>query len=127
MTGRPDPKPVTAGGIGKPKPARKYATAGKWGVLHAEKGGPCRLCGELPYVLHHALSKARGGPDETWNLIPLCRRHHDLIHQEDAAAKFALGSTLTDEEYAGLIQFAGEQVIWRLFGPGVSGSPGDPT
>lgn len=30
---------------------------------------------------HHIKTKASGGPDEEWNLMPLCSVHHYEIHQ----------------------------------------------
>jgi len=29
---------------------------------------------------HHVQPRGRGGPDELWNLITLCRAHHDWVH-----------------------------------------------
>ena len=110
----PDPRPQTEGGIGRAKPKQNRAVS--WSRLHTEKGGPCRLCGGMPYMLHHVLSRARGGPDLPWNLVPLCRQCHHLIHQEDPATKRELLGCLTEEEYDALIVFAGPGVIARLFG-----------
>jgi hypothetical protein len=30
---------------------------------------------------HHIKSKGSGGPDETFNLMPLCSAHHEEIHK----------------------------------------------
>lgn len=40
----------------------------------------CVVCGDLNIELHHVRSKGSGGPDESWNLMPLCRTHHREIH-----------------------------------------------
>lgn len=49
----------------------------------------CRLCGkgcrygdpiEKRADAHHIIFASAGGPDESWNLLYLCRRCHDLIH-----------------------------------------------
>lgn len=120
----PDWKPQTEGGIGRAKAvgrsrARTHKTT--WRELHARKGGRCRLAAlgdcdsDTHYQLHHLLSKARGGPNEAWNLCALCPRHHGLITAEDPATKAALLAELTDEEYAGLTSFAGEGTVERLY------------
>lgn len=110
-----DPKPVYEGGIGRSKPKARKTHTTQWAKLHREKGGPCRLCGKLPYELHHLLSRARGGADEAWNLVPLDRGCHDLVTNEDSATLRALAAALTDDEYAGLIEAAGEGAMERLF------------
>lgn len=37
---------------------------------------PCLACGRRPAVPAHVKSKGSGGPDEPFNLIPLCNRCH---------------------------------------------------
>jgi 5-methylcytosine-specific restriction endonuclease McrA len=96
---------------GKPR-----TTPADWRKLHAAKGGPCRLCGRTPYELHHLLSRARGGPDTFWNLVPLCAQHHEKVTREDPVTLALLAESLTDQEYAGLVQTEGEGVLERLFG-----------
>jgi len=42
----------------------------------------CRVfgCGSrLNVEVHHIVPKGQGGPDEPWNLICLCQRHHHLV------------------------------------------------
>ena len=29
---------------------------------------------------HHIKSRGSGGPDEAWNLIPVCLEHHNEVH-----------------------------------------------
>lgn len=62
---KPDPKPLTEGGIGRRKPdranrrkRRKMATEYEWVLLRAEKLGPCRVC-ENAYVVGKL---GEGGP-----------------------------------------------------------------
>jgi 5-methylcytosine-specific restriction endonuclease McrA len=113
----PDPKPVTEGGIGRPKPkgrARTHRTT--WRELHARRGGPCWLCGAPKYELHHLWSRARGGPDEAWNLAPLCRDCHRDATDENPATLRRLAAALDDESYAGLIERGSEGIVARLFG-----------
>lgn len=41
----------------------------------------CRACGDFPTDPAHIRSKGAGGPDESFNVIALCRRHHTEQHQ----------------------------------------------
>ena len=50
----------------------------------------CRLCGKKcrygdPITTradaHHIIFASAGGPDESWNLLHLCRGCHDLVHK----------------------------------------------
>lgn len=115
----PDPKPSTEGGMGRPKArgrSRARTHRSTWAELHARKGGPCRTCGSIGRTeLHHLLSKARGGPNEAWNLCSLCPDCHLLVTNEDGATLRLLAERLTDEEYAGLVEHSGETVFERLF------------
>jgi len=122
---QPDWKPETEGGIGRAKArgrSRARTHRSTWAELHARKGGTCRLAGlggcypEGTYELHHLLSKARGGPNEAWNLAPLCKHHHLLVTGGSPLVLRHLAENLTDDEYAGLIEHGGEGVMARLFG-----------
>ena len=45
---------------------------------------PCLVCGghtENGNTLHHLITQKNQGPDEDWNLMPLCTPHHNEIHQ----------------------------------------------
>lgn len=45
---------------------------------------PCLACGEARdgYVCYHHLnSQGSGGPDELWNFMPLCFKHHTEVHK----------------------------------------------
>ena len=64
--------------------------------------------------------RSRNGTTEAWNLAPLCQDCHRLVTDEDPGARVNLGLRLTDEEYAGLTEHAGEGTIERLFGAAVS-------
>lgn len=39
---------------------------------------PCLACGKSKSEAHHIKSKGSGGPDEEWNLIPLCSGCHTI-------------------------------------------------
>ena len=41
----------------------------------------CRLCDDVAVDLHHLLFKSLGGNNSSYNLIPLCRAHHELAHK----------------------------------------------
>jgi len=46
------------------------------------QGKPCLICGyEQTTVGHHIKTKKSGGPDEPWNIVPLCHVHHDQVHR----------------------------------------------
>lgn len=58
-------------------------------ICEREKGR-CRVCGKKCAYgdpiqsradAHHIIFKSAGGPDETWNLIFVCRACHDLVHK----------------------------------------------
>ena len=61
----------------------------KW-FIAARDGHQCRLCGKACRYghtditkradPHHIVFASAGGPDESWNLLHLCRECHDLIH-----------------------------------------------
>lgn len=44
---------------------------------------PCTACGietENGNCLHHVKTRKSGGTDDDWNLMPLCLKHHNMIH-----------------------------------------------
>lgn len=45
----------------------------------------CVVCSRTGSDPHHVKSKGSGGPDEEWNLMPLCRIHHTEIHKIGSA------------------------------------------
>jgi len=71
----------------------KYAIAKAWEAVKrfiaARDKYRCRLCGkgcrygdpiETKADPHHIILASAGGPDESWNLLYLCRACHDLCH-----------------------------------------------
>lgn len=51
-------------------------------LLDSFWGLPCAICSTKEgTVAHHIKSKKSGGPDEDWNLLPLCMIHHTEIHK----------------------------------------------
>lgn len=42
---------------------------------------PCLVCGSKGTTVgHHIITRGAGGPDEDWNLMPLCTECHREIH-----------------------------------------------
>lgn len=41
----------------------------------------CLACDSRPCDPAHIRTVARGGPDTTWNVVPLCRKHHTEQHK----------------------------------------------
>ena len=96
---------------------RKVASPKRWQQIIDAKQGPCRVCGKpAPNEMAHLISRARGGHDSEWNLIPLCRDDHALFDQMDRDVCLRICETLTDQEYAGLVEHQGEAVFERRFG-----------
>jgi len=51
-------------------------------LLDAVAARPCQACGAiLSSDPAHVRSRGAGGPDEAWNVMPLCRRHHTEQHK----------------------------------------------
>lgn len=96
---------------------RKVASPKQWQKILAAKMGPCRVCGAAPpNDPAHIVSRGQGGPDLAWNILPLCRTDHSLFDMRDPAVCRAVCESLTDEEYAGLVEHAGENVFEARFG-----------
>ncbi len=50
-------------------------------LINETKGLPCAICGSKFNIdAHHVTSRGAGGKDVLNNLMPLCRRHHTLLH-----------------------------------------------
>jgi len=74
----------------------------------------------LPVIeFHHLVSRAMGGDDIEDNIVPLCRRHHELVtFSPGGESTRALAASLTDSEYAYVVGKLGESGPARLFGVG---------
>ena len=44
---------------------------------------PCEHCGKKAVDIHHIVYRSQGGKDEIDNLIALCRKCHDMAHNEE--------------------------------------------
>lgn len=42
----------------------------------------CVACSRVADCFHHVKTRGAGGPDEPWNLMPLCQAHHNEIHMK---------------------------------------------
>lgn len=40
----------------------------------------CLVCNSKEVDIAHIKTRGSGGPDEEWNLMPLCRQHHTEQH-----------------------------------------------
>jgi hypothetical protein len=69
-----------------------------------------------PNDLAHLISRAQGGPDSEWNIVPLSRDAHTRFDARDPVVCLMVLESLTDQEYAGLVSFAGENVFEQRFG-----------
>jgi len=62
-------------------------------LLNSYYGMRCLACRFRGCDPHHLISRGAGGPDEVWNILPVCRIHHAEIHVvglEKMAAKHIL-------------------------------------
>lgn len=52
------------------------------GTVYAfeNKSQRCFICGETPVDRCHIKSRGAGGSDEDWNVIKMCRAHHQHSH-----------------------------------------------
>lgn len=96
---------------------RHVATPKEWQKIAAAKQGPCRICGDPGWnELHHVQPRSQGGSDVAENILPLCVGcHSDVTHRRQPALRL-LAASLTDAEYAYLVEQRGEGGIDRLFG-----------
>lgn len=116
MAGKPYPKTVQLARQER-RYRRKVAGPKRWQQIAQAKQGPCRVTGAAPpNELAHLISRAQGGPDTEWNIVPLAHDAHLLFDQRDPETCRIVCETLTDQEYAGLVEYAGEQVFERRFG-----------
>jgi len=95
---------------------RKVAAAKDWQKIQAAKQGPCRVSQKPPpNEMAHLIPRSQGGPDEAWNIVPLSRGVHTLFDGRHTQTVLRVLASLTDDEYAGLVQHGGEGVFERHF------------
>ena len=123
--------PTEGEAIPWPKPARiprkpyrrKVASRKQWAAIAAEKTGPCRVCGsvengrvESKIQLHHVVSRNHRGEDTADNIVPLCLLCHDAVTRREPLPCYGVLVTLTDAEYAYMVEHGGEDYPERVYG-----------
>ena len=48
----------------------------------------CEICGSIAVDLHHIIYKSQGGSDSIDNIIALCRKCHDMAHNETFSKEY---------------------------------------
>jgi len=115
MAGDPYPKAIQTARAER-RYVRRVASPKDWQRIAAEKQGPCRVCdAPPPNDLAHLIPRSQGGPDVEFNIAPLCRRDHAAFDARDPGTVLMVLAGLTDDEYAGLVEHAGEAVFERHF------------
>jgi len=101
---------------------RKVASPKQWQAIVAAKHGPCR-CSPLPppwcvfpIQFHHLVSREDGGDDVPDNIVPICGQHHEHVHHRRAVSVRLLLASLSDAEYAYMIERGGEDYPERAYG-----------
>ena len=96
---------------------RKIASAKQWQAIAAAKQGPCRCTGALPpNELHHVVARVHGGGDVADNIVPLSTDAHARVTARDPVASRLLLKSLTDAEYAYMIETGCEDYPVRAYG-----------
>ena len=98
---------------------RKVASPKQWQALWEAKKGPCRACSfraDKAIDPHHIVFREDGGDDVAENIVPLCRRCHDDLHQRSPLIARLLLSKLSDAEYAYMVERGGEDYAERVYG-----------
>ena len=119
----PDPKSRTLT-RGRPKYRRIVAGPKRWQAIADEKLGPCRVCGDSgangrlygKIQLHHLVSRQDGGDDVPENIVPLCPLDHAKVTQRDSGVALILLLSLSDAEYAYMVERGGETYAERAYG-----------
>lgn len=113
---RPYPKAVQLA-RGSKRYRRKIAGPKRWQALEDEKGGTCRVCNTRDGDhLHHLVFRSDYGDDVADNLVPLCAVCHGRVHARWGTSGADLIVSLTDAEYAYMIERGGEDYPERAYG-----------
>lgn len=96
---------------------RKVASPKRWEGIAAAKQGPCRVCGKpAPNELHHLIPRSQGGSDTESNMVPMCHDDHMAVEARKPGPGTKLAKSLTDDEYAYVIDVYGEDFFERRLG-----------
>lgn len=117
------PRPVSAGGVGRKKPAankRTAASAKRILEIREKKCQECRLCGTGRNVnAHHLIPRSQLGIWTESNVVGLCGSGttgcHGLVEARDPAASYLLRARLTDAEYSYVLTKMGEGWLDRRY------------
>lgn len=60
---------------------REYRSAKK------RDSGRCVLCGNPQVEMHHIIFRSHGGINDRRNLVALCKKHHDMAHNDEKKYK----------------------------------------
>lgn len=116
MSGEPYPK-STQTARAERRYRRKVASPKTWAAIADAKQGPCRITGApAPNELHHVVARIHGGGDVTANIVPLSHRAHILVTGRNRVACRALLESLSDDEYAYMVEVGGEDYAERAYG-----------
>src|SRR5690349_10190101 len=98
---------------------RKVASPKQWQAIWEAKRGPCRACSfRAPAAIdpHHLVLREHGGDDVPDNIVPVCRRCHEALHNRAPAIARLLLTRLSDAEYAYMVERGGEDYAERAYG-----------
>lgn len=103
---------------------RKVASPKQWQAIIAAKQGPCRVCstptsngfdiGKVEF--HHVVARVHGGEDKADNIVPIHRFCHGMVTARSPGHCKQLLGSLSDAEYAYMIERGGEDYPERAYG-----------
>ena len=125
LDGPAQPRPkATQLARGQRRYRRKVASPKQWQAIIAAKQGPCRCCSDpggngfsrAVITFHHIVTRQDGGDDVADNLVPLCLIHHTYVTERRGGYEYRLLASLSDAEYAYMIDRGGEDYPERAYG-----------
>lgn len=94
---------------GERRYTRRVASPARWQRIIDAKRGLCRVCETDRHIqFHHLVPRAIGGSDTESNIVPLCAVCHGLVTSRAGWACKKLRLSLTDAEYAYMVETLGE-------------------
>jgi hypothetical protein len=89
-------------------------------MLKTSEKDMCIVCGRQASEKHHIKTKKAGGPDEDWNLLPVCRFDHVKIHTQGIKKIAAIYPRLAGWllQHGWKLDFDGRK--WRHYTPEVT-------
>lgn len=125
LEGDAKPRPKSAQlARGQRRYRRTVASPRQWQAIIAAKQGPCRACvnvqrngcdtGRIEF--HHVVARADGGDDVGDNIVPLHGECHYRITKRVHLVSRRMLESLTDAEYAYMVERGGEDYAERAYG-----------